>query len=95
MNGLGVSPDALHRIANGMHASTAQLDAAAQEPVSEVNAGKSTAEVQASIATLLRAAAGLLDGTVRTAEDVSAGRADYTKTDQGAAEELPKVDEGN
>lgn len=95
MNGLGVSPDALHRLANGMHASTTQLDAAAKEPVSEVNAGKSTAEVQASIATLVRAAAGLLDGTIRTADEVAAGRADYTKTDQGAAEELPKVDGGH
>lgn len=95
MTEMRVSPDALHRISHGMRASTAELDTAAGEPVSEINAGKTTPEVQACVATLARAAAGLLDGTMRTADEVAAGRADYTRTDDEAAEHLPRMDGGN
>ena len=95
MSDLNVLPDALHRIANGMRGSTAGLAAAAKQSVSEINAGISTPEVQMTIAALARATAGLLDGTMRTADDVSEGRADYTKTDEGAGENMPRVDGGN
>ena len=78
-----------------MRASSATLEAASTEPAAEVNAGESTPQVQMVIATLARAAAGLLDGTQRTAEDVAAGRADYVKTDDAAGENMPKVDGGN
>ncbi|WP_263249566.1 hypothetical protein [Saccharopolyspora rosea] len=95
MTGINVNPDALRRVADDMRTSTAKLDAAAKNPVSEVNAGKSSPEVQAAIATLLRASAGLLDGTLRTADEVAAGRTDYLKTDDGAAENMPHGRGGN
>ena len=95
MSDLSVSPDALNRIAHEMCGSTAGLEAAAKQPVSEINAGISTPEVQMTIAALTRAVAGLLDGTMRTADEVSEARTDYTKTDEGAAENMPRVEGGD
>ncbi|WP_406692865.1 hypothetical protein REH65_14825 [Saccharopolyspora sp. ID03-671] len=95
MSDLNVSPEILHRLANDMRTSTTALDEAATRSVSETNAGESTPQVQIAIAALARAAAGLLDGTKRTADQVEAGKADYMTTDDSAADNMPSVDGGN
>lgn len=95
MSDLNVSPDILHRLSTDMRTSTAALDEAAAQPIGDVNAGESTPQVQIAIAALTRAAAGLLDGAKRTADEVEAGRTDYTRTDDGAADNMPSIDGGN
>lgn len=95
MADIGVTTEELDRIARILRTSTDTLNSAAQHPVSDINAGRSTPAVQLSIATLARAAAGLASGAESKADEVDAACKTYVITDEEASRGMPNTSEGN
>ena len=72
-------PAAIDGLAGTLHAATGRL--AAAKPAPGADAGPSSAAVAETVAQLMRAAAGLLKTTAKTADDLHANKATYAGTE--------------
>ncbi len=74
-----IDPATLARLAGELERSTDELGKA--QPLPPADAGPSSAAVSATVADLLRAAAGYVETAHRGAADLDANKADYASTD--------------
>lgn len=86
---LRTDPAALGQIADGLERSTESLGAA--KPAPEADAGSSSAGVSATLAELMRAAAGLVETTSTTADDVHHSAHTYADTDHSNAGQINQI----
>lgn len=84
-----VSPETLAPLADGLEGSSDKLTRS--KPAPEADAGPSGPAVNETLAELMRAAAGLIDETSRTADDLRSGKASYADTDASNADEIHQI----
>ncbi|QUG99737.1 hypothetical protein HUO13_02025 [Saccharopolyspora erythraea] len=77
--GVRIDPAKLGEMAGGLQRATDDLSKA--RPLPPGDAGPSSAAVSATVADLLRAAAGYVETAHRGAADLDANKADYSSTD--------------
>lgn len=86
---LQVSPETLAELAGELERSSNEL--AHTRPAPEADAGPSGPAVNATLAELMRAAAGLVEETTKTAGELHAGKGTYVNTDQSNADQIHQV----
>lgn len=86
---LRTDPAALDQLAGDLERSTEPLGTAKAAP--EADAGPSSAAISATLAELMRAAAGLVETTSTTAENVHRSAHTYASTDQSNAGQINQI----
>lgn len=86
---LRTDPAALDHLASDLERSSSHLGAT--KPPPEADAGASSAAVSATMAELLRAAAGLVETTSKTADGVHTSARTYADTDEANAGKINKI----
>lgn len=76
---LRTDPEIIDRLAGTLRSATDRL--AAAKPAPGADAGPSSAAVAETVAHLMRATAGLLETTAKTADDLHANKATYASTE--------------
>lgn len=79
-------PAAIGGLAGDLRGSTDRLGAT--KPAAEADAGPSSAAVSATVAELMRTAAGFAETTNKTADDLDLNKATYASTEDSNVEEL-------
>lgn len=84
-----VSPEMLSALADELERSSDTL--AHAQPAPEADAGPSGPAVNATLAELMRAAAGLAEETSKTADALHSGKALYLDTDAANADQINQI----
>ncbi|MFC7342042.1 hypothetical protein [Saccharopolyspora griseoalba] len=90
MTGFG-SGEEMTRLANTLTTALDGLRQTAEGEISPVDAGQSTAEVTAVLASFFDVTGGMVNDLQGQAEQVPNARTDYERTDDAAAQGLPPV----
>lgn len=86
---LRTDPAALDQLASDLTRSTEPGGTA--KPAPEADAGSSSAAISATLAELMRAAAGLIETTSTTADNVHRSAHTYADTDQSSAGQIKQI----
>lgn len=84
-----VYPETLAALAGELERSGEKL--AHAKPAPEADAGPSGPAVNATLAELMRAIAGLAEETSKAADDLHSGKADYANTDANNADQISQI----